>query len=38
LQEFKAAFPYSTNLEWMERELRSLPQPAPASTSAPPQH
>jgi hypothetical protein len=38
LQEFKAAFPYSTNLAWMEQELRSLPQPAPASTSAPPQH
>lgn len=26
LDEFKAAFPYSTNLKWMERELRSLPQ------------
>ena len=38
LQEFKAAFPYSTNLEWMEHELRSLPQPAPASAGAPPQH
>lgn len=25
LEEFKAAFPYSTNLEWMEHELRSLP-------------
>lgn len=26
LQEFNAAFPNSTNLEWIEHELRSLPQ------------
>ena len=38
LQDFKAAFPKSTNLEWMERELRSLPQPAAASAGAAPQH
>jgi hypothetical protein len=29
LDEFKAAFPYSTNLDWMEHELRSLPESAP---------
>jgi hypothetical protein len=30
LDEFKAAFPYSTNLDWMKHELRALP----GSTSA----
>ncbi len=25
LDEFKAAFPYSTNLEWVKQELRALP-------------
>jgi hypothetical protein len=29
--EFKAAFPSSTNLEWMKHELRSLPDSAAAS-------
>jgi hypothetical protein len=34
LEEFKAAFPYSTNLQWMEHELRSLPEPGtPANTA-----
>ncbi len=33
LAELTAAFPHSTNLEWMERELRALPEP----TSAAPQ-
>jgi len=28
LQEFKAAFPFSTNLEWMEHELKLLPEPS----------
>lgn len=27
IPEFKAAFPNSTNLEWMEHELRMLPEP-----------
>ncbi len=35
LAELTAAFPHSTNLEWMERELRALPEPA---TAAPQQH
>lgn len=34
LEEFKAAFPYSTNLEWMEHELRSLPEPAAGANTA----
>jgi hypothetical protein len=34
ISEFKAAFPYSTNLEWMEHELRMLTEPAPASVAA----
>jgi hypothetical protein len=34
LEEFKAAFPYSTNLEWMEHELRSLPDPGAATNTA----
>jgi hypothetical protein len=38
LPEFNAAFPNSTNLEWMERELRSLPEPAASGTAAPQQH
>ncbi len=29
--EFKAAFPNSTNLEWMEHELRMLPDPSPGT-------
>lgn len=32
LAELTAAFPHSTNLEWMERELRALPEPANAAT------
>jgi hypothetical protein len=31
LPEFKAAFPNSTNLEWMRHELKSLPESGPAS-------
>jgi hypothetical protein len=27
IPEFKAAFPYSTNLQWMEHELRMVPEP-----------
>jgi hypothetical protein len=38
VQEFKAAFPYSTNLEWMEHELLSLSQPIAASSAASSQH
>jgi hypothetical protein len=34
LPEFRAAFPKSTNLEWMERELRSLPQEGSATSAA----
>jgi hypothetical protein len=33
LEEFKAAFPHSTNLEWMEKELRALSEPASSSGS-----
>jgi hypothetical protein len=39
LEDFKAAFPYSTNLEWMEHELRTLPEPgATATTTTSPRH
>jgi hypothetical protein len=34
LDEFKAAFPYSTNLDWMEHELQSLPEPATATAAS----
>jgi hypothetical protein len=36
-EEFMAAFPKSTNLDWMKQELRSLPEasPAPAASSNP---
>jgi len=34
IAEFKAAFPYSTNLEWMEHELRVLPETATAASPA----
>jgi hypothetical protein len=37
LDEFKTAFPHSTNLEWMEHELRMLPQPGAAVPTAPSQ-
>jgi len=38
-EEFKAAFPYSTNLEWMKHELRALPGPeAAAGTNNSPHH
>jgi hypothetical protein len=37
LDEFKAAFPHSTNLDWIERELRSLPEPGTPATTAPSQ-
>jgi len=30
LPEFNAAFPHSTNLEWIEHELRAFPEPLPA--------
>ena len=33
VQEFKAAFPYSTNLEWMEHELKLLLEPPAVSTA-----
>jgi len=33
VQEFKAAFPYSTNLEWMEHELKLLLEPPGVSTA-----
>ena len=32
LEEFKTSFPKSTNLEWMEHELRSLPASGPAAS------
>jgi hypothetical protein len=35
LQEFKAAFPNSTNLDWIRRELKSLPESAVASEASP---
>jgi hypothetical protein len=36
LSEFKTAFPNSTNLQWVEQELRSLPgQPAVAAPAGP---
>jgi hypothetical protein len=38
VQEFKAAFPYSTNLEWMEHELLSLSQPVAPNSTASSQH
>ena len=34
LDDFKAAFPYSTNLAWMEHELRSLPEPGATANRA----
>ena len=34
LQEFNAAFPNSTNLGWIEQQLRSLPEPAPKQADA----
>jgi len=37
LEEFKVAFPHSTNLEWMEHELRSLPEPGALPKTAPSQ-
>jgi hypothetical protein len=36
IDEFKAAFPYSTNLDWIKRQLRALPDsaaPVPATTA-----
>ena len=39
LPEFNAAFPNSTNLQWIQRELQSLPKPGAATTSVTvPQH
>ncbi len=39
IPEFKAAFPNSTNLQWMEHELRMLPEaPVAANTAAPQPH
>ena len=38
LDEFKAAFPYCTNLDWMKQELRKLPESdPPAARATPPQ-
>ena len=37
LAELTAAFPHSTNLEWMERELQSLTEPGAADKSGTPQ-
>jgi len=34
-QEFKAAFPNSSNLEWIRHELKSLPENAPAGDASP---
>jgi hypothetical protein len=34
LDEFKAAFPYSTNLQWMEHELRLLPESGETAKAA----
>ena len=34
LDEFKAAFPYSTNLDWMKHELRALPDSNPPAAKA----
>ena len=34
LHEFAAAFPKSTNLGWMEEQLKNLPPPAPAAAPA----
>jgi hypothetical protein len=33
-QEFKAAFPNSTNLDWIRRELRALPETAPSAEAS----
>jgi hypothetical protein len=39
IDEFKTAFPYSTNLDWMKQELRALPDStAPAAKAAIPKH
>jgi hypothetical protein len=39
LDEFKAAFPYSSNLDWMKHELRALPDAGTAPVkAASPQH
>jgi hypothetical protein len=39
VDDFKAAFPYSTNLEWIKHKLRSLPEPStPAGTATVPKH
>jgi len=38
LQEFSAAFPHSTNLEWMEHELRSLPETGATASAEQRQH
>jgi hypothetical protein len=35
LDEFKAAFPYSTNLDWMKQELRALPDAMPDAGKTP---
>ena len=38
IPEFTAAFPNSTNLDWIEHELRILPGPAAASAAAVQRH
>jgi hypothetical protein len=38
LPEFNAAFPNSTNLEWMEQELRSIPELGTPTAATPQPH
>jgi hypothetical protein len=38
IPEFTAAFPHSTNLDWIKHELRSLPGKAPARVNPPEKH
>jgi hypothetical protein len=38
-EEFKTAFPYSTNLEWIKHQLRLIPEPSTITGSVtPPKH
>jgi len=38
MEEFKAAFPYSSNLEWMKRELVALPDSGATEEASTPKH
>jgi hypothetical protein len=38
LPEFNAAFTNSTNLEWIEHELRSIPEPGAPAAATPHPH